>query len=151
MNHVLKKVPGDFPVTEEPFADVAMKIGMTGEELLGELIRLRSEGIIRRFAAVLFHRKASYTHNAMVVWKVPEGEAARIGRIMASFPEVSHCYERETGGYWDYTVYSMIHGKSMKDCDDIVRRISEKIGIKDFRIFLSKREFKKTALVAAYE
>jgi DNA-binding Lrp family transcriptional regulator len=145
MNAILKKVPDDFPITERPFRDVAEMKGITEEELLESLKNLRREGTIRRFAAILFHRKAAYTHNAMVVWRVPEDEAQETGPVMAAFPEVSHCYERETGGYWDYTLYTMIH------CVDIVRRISEKVGVKDFRMFLSKREFKKTALVADYE
>ncbi|MEN6617477.1 MAG: Lrp/AsnC family transcriptional regulator, partial [Syntrophorhabdus sp.] len=65
------------------------------------------------------------------------------GRIMSSFPQVSHCYERDGGGSWDYNLFSMIHGKSLKDCTDVVRAISDKTGLKDFQIFFSKREFKK--------
>jgi len=147
----LKKVPADFPLSERPYRDIASSMGLEEEELLGTLQDLRSRGIIRRVAAILFHRKVSYTHNAMVVWDVGEKEAEAVGVVMASFPEVSHCYERETGGYWNYTLYTMVHGKSLDDCMDIVRRIAERVGVEKFRVFFSKREFKKTALVVSDE
>jgi DNA-binding Lrp family transcriptional regulator len=82
---------------------------------------------------------------------VKETDVERVGTTMASFPQVSHCYERETGGYWDYNLYTMLHGKSLKDCENIAKRISEKTGTKDFKMFLSKREFKKTALRVIHE
>ncbi len=151
MYELLRRIPSDFPITENPYREVAEKHGMSEAELISAIIRLKQEGIIRRIAAILYHRRASYTHNAMVVWKVNESDVERVGKIMASFSEVSHCYERETGGYWDYNLYTMVHGKSLKDCEQITRRISEKTGVKEFKMFLSKREFKKTALRVIYE
>ena len=82
----------------------------------------------------------------MVVWKAGDGETERLGMLMASFPEVSHCYERDKAGYWDYNIFTMIHGKTMGDCMDAVERISQKTGITEFEILFSKREFKKTSL-----
>jgi siroheme decarboxylase len=151
MYEILKGVPSDFPITENPYREMAEKQRMSETDLISGLTKLRREGIVRRIAAILYHRKASYTHNAMVVWKVEEVDVERIGGIMASFPEVSHCYERETGGYWDYNLYTMLHGKSLKECEDIAKRISEETGIQDFRMLLSKREFKKTALRIIHE
>jgi siroheme decarboxylase len=151
MYEILKRIPSDFPIVEDPYKEMAEKYGMTETEVISELSRLKQEGIIRRIAAILYHRRAAYTHNAMVVWKVKAADVERIGGIMASFPEVSHCYERETGGYWDYNLYTMLHGKSLKDCVDIARRISEKTGAEEFKMFLSKREFKKTALRVIHE
>jgi DNA-binding Lrp family transcriptional regulator len=146
MYDILRHVPSDFPITENPYREMAEKHHMSETDLISGLIKLKQEGIIRRIAAILYHRRAAYTHNAMVVWKVKGADVERIGTVMASFPEVSHCYERETGGYWNYNLYTMLHGKSQKDCEDIAKRISEKTGTKEFKMFFSKREFKKTAL-----
>ena len=146
VNRLLKKIPHDFPVVEKPYEEMAAKAGVSEEELLQRLKGLKQDGTIRRVAAILYHRKALYTHNPMVVWKVDEGDTERVGGILASFPEVSHCYERETGGFWDYTIYTMIHGRSMGECLETVKRMSQETGIREFEIFLSKREFKKTSL-----
>jgi len=64
---------------------------------------------------------------------------------MATFREVSHCYERRIQGNWKYNLFTMIHGKTEKDCEDIARRIAENTGIKDYVLLLSLKEFKKTS------
>lgn len=144
---ILRAIPYDFPVTERPYEVIAREAGITEDDLIRGLGELKRKGFIRRIGAVLSHRRVAYTHNAMVVWKVDEGEEERIGNLMASFPEVSHCYEREKGGYWDYTIFTMIHGKTMGDCMDVVERISKETGITMFKVFFSRREFKKTSFV----
>ncbi len=142
----LKRIPHNFPVTERPYKEMAEKIGVSEAELIGRLKGFLEDGTIRRIAAILYHRKARYTHNAMVVWSVDEEDVDRVGPIMASFPEVSHCYERETGGFWEYNLYTMIHGKGMGEIMDTVRRIAEQAGVVKYEVFLSRREFKKTSL-----
>jgi len=142
----LKKIPEDFPLTIEPYDELAKNSFMGTDELIERLKALINAGTIRRIAAVLYHRNVSYTHNAMVVWKVDEQNIDEIGKKMSLFPEVSHCYERDTGGYWKYNLYTMIHGKSKKECLRIVSRISKYTGIDDFKILFSKREFKKTSV-----
>lgn len=151
VEQILKKLPSDFPLTKNPYKKIALGIGISEDELIERLARLKKEGVIRRIAAILYHRKVSYTHNAMVVWNTGVSDAEKIGEIMASFPEVSHCYERGRGGYWEYNLYTMIHGRNAGECNDIAQRISEKIGIKDYQMFFSKREFKKIALTVSHE
>jgi len=151
MYKILKSVPDDFPIIERPYKEIADRAGISEAELLFELNKLKKEGIIRRIAAILYHRKALYTYNAMIVWKVKDDDVERAGGVMASVPEVSHCYEREKGGCWDYNVYTMIHGKSLEDCKEIAGLISDRTGINDFQMFFSKREFKKISLRVIYE
>lgn len=151
MKKVLAKIPSQFPLTERPYKEMAEIIGISEEELIGTLKSMKASGIVRRVAAALAHRKAAYAHNAMVIWKVNEKDMERIGAVMASFSEVSHCYERGTGGYWAYNLYTMVHGKHYEDCIQSVERMAHKTGISDYRIFFSKREFKKTSFSVNYE
>ena len=144
---IVKAIPYDFPLTERPYRDIAVGAGVSEEELIETLSNLRADGFIRRIAAILYHRRTAYTCNVMVVWRVPEEDVDRIGRVMASFPEVSHCYERGRAGYWDYNVFTMVHGRSSEECTDTVKRISTETGIGDFELFASKRAFKKTSLM----
>ena len=145
MKKILAKLPSQFPLTDRPYKEMAETIGMNEDELISTLKSLKTSGVLRRVAAVLYHRKVSYSHNAMVVWKVDEKDVEKTGTVMASFPEVSHCYERDTGGYWPYNLYTMVHGKRYEDCMKSVERIAHETGINDYRIFFSKREFKKTS------
>jgi len=151
MYKILERMPHDFPIVEKPYDEMAKHMEVEGKGLIDTLKRLKAEGAVRRVAAVLYHRRASYTHNAMVVWRAADEDAERAGMIMSSFPQVSHCYERDRGGYWDYNLFTMIHGKNLQDFTDAVKEISERTGIKDFQILFSKREFKKISFSVHHE
>ncbi|MCS7280016.1 MAG: Lrp/AsnC family transcriptional regulator [Desulfobacterota bacterium] len=146
MEDVLRKIPADFPLVKRPYEALAKSIGMEETDLIDALKRLKKEGKLRRVAAILQHRKVSYLYNGMVVWKVKEEEVEEKGKIMASYPEVSHCYEREKAGFWDYNLYTVIHTRNESEFYEKVKEISRATGLYDYKIFLSKREFKKTGL-----
>ena len=46
----------------------------------------RSAALLRRVAAILFHRRAGFSANGMGVWKVPEEQILEVGRRMAAVP-----------------------------------------------------------------
>lgn len=145
MKKVLEALPTDFPVCERPYDEMAGEMGISGASLMDELAALRRDGVIRRIAAMVAHRSVSYEGNAMVVWRVPEAEVERVGAVMAGFDEVSHCYERDTGGYWDYNLYTMVHGRTRQECLAVVGKMALRSGIGDYRVLFSLREFKKTS------
>jgi DNA-binding Lrp family transcriptional regulator len=142
---IIRHLQGDLPLTTRPFAVLASEVGMSEEELLERIRMLKEQGKLRRFGATLRHQLAGYKANAMVAWYVPEDNMEETGHLMATFKEVSHCYERKVQGKWKYNLFTMIHGKSKKECQDIARRIAENTGIKDYVLLLSLKEFKKTS------
>jgi DNA-binding Lrp family transcriptional regulator len=151
MKNILEKIPSQFPLTDRPYKEMARTIGISEHELIDTLKGFKASGVLRRVAAVLAHKKVAYSHNAMVIWKVDEISVERAGAVMASFPEVSHCYERGTGGYWGYNLYTMVHGKHYEDCMKSIEHIAHEAGIGDYRVLFSKREFKKTSFSVNYE
>lgn len=136
----------DLPYSLTPFAEIAQKLQWTETEVLELTRSLLERGLIRRFGAVLRHQKAGFTANAMGVWPVPEDQAYEIGKKMAAFHEVSHCYQRPTLPDWPYTLFTMIHGQSVEDCQHVMERISEETGIKEYRMLFSKAELKKSSM-----
>jgi len=102
--------------------------------------------MIRRFGAILRHQKAGYRGNAMAVWKVEEDQIQRVGQIMASFSAISHCYQRSPLPKWPFNLYTMIHGRTEKDCRLLAQKISKETGLKDYRLLFSKREHKKSSM-----
>ena len=142
---IVQYLQGNLPLTERPFAVLAEKIGISEEELIEKIKLLKEQGILRRFGANLNHQLAGFKANAMVAWYVPEDKMDKIGPLMATFKEVSHCYQRRIQGKWKYNLFTMVHGKSKKDCQDIARRIAEKTGIKDYVLLLTLKEYKKTS------
>jgi siroheme decarboxylase len=99
--------------------------------------------VMRRFAAILRHREAGFSANGMVVWNVPEEKVDETGYKIASFPQVSHCYQRPIYADWPFSLFSMIHARTTEAAETIATEISNTVGIKDYRILYSSREFKK--------
>ena len=143
---LLAQIQGDLPLCSSPYAVIAQNTGWGERELLARIQVFIRRGMIRRFGAILRHQKAGYRGNAMVVWKVPEGQIPRVSRAMASFPAVSHCYLRVAHPDWPFNLYTMVHGQSERDCHRIARQISRITRIKDYRLLFSKREHKKSSM-----
>ncbi len=141
---MIRELQKDLALVERPFDRVAAAIGTTVAELLEEARAFQQRGQMRRFSAVLHHRHAGFVANAMGVWKVEGENADEIGQTMASFNAVSHCYRRPTYPDWPYSIFSMIHGRSVEDCEKVLAAISEKTGITEYRALYSTREYKKT-------
>ena len=140
---VIRTVQEDLPLVERPFAAIAEPLGYTEDELLGALRSFLDRKLMRRFAAVMNHRNAGFKANAMGVWAVPEDELVEIGPQMAGFSAVSHCYRRPTYDDWPYTVFTMVHGRSARDCEAIISAISEETGVNEYALLWSIKEYKK--------
>ena len=143
---IIREIQTDLPLSKRPFYDIAQKLGIEEEELLKRIQEFIDEGYIRRFGATLRHRRVGINANAMSIWVVPEMDVDRVGKRMASFKEVTHCYERHTLPDWKYNLYAMIHAKTKEECLEIVARISEKTGMKEYKLLYSTEEFKKTSM-----
>jgi DNA-binding Lrp family transcriptional regulator len=134
----------DLPLVPRPFAVQAERIGLTEDELLGILHSFIERKLMRRFAAVMNHRSAGFKANAMGVWAVPEDDLEAIGPQMAGFAAVSHCYRRPTYEDWPYTVFTMVHGRTARDCEDTIDAIASETGVDEYTLLWSVKEYKKT-------
>lgn len=143
---VIRALQEDLPLTETPYRHVAEAIGINEGELFGIIRSFQSRGYLRRIAAILHHRRAGFAANAMVVWEIPEERLDEIGSEFAKFREVSHCYKRPTFPDWPYSVYTMVHGAKVQDCEAIVARMEEKIGQWPHFNLFSTKEYKKIRL-----
>ena len=143
---VIRATQGDMPVIPEPFAPAA-ELGISQERLLEHLQGMRERGLLRRVAAILYHRRAGFSANGMGVWRVPDEQILDIGRRMAAVRGISHCYQRPTYEDWPYSVFTMAHGRSKEECDAVLDSIAEQTGISERATLYSSTEFKKIRLL----
>lgn len=136
----------DLALIEKPFCEIARQCGLDVETLLAGARELLQRKIMRRFAAILNHRKAGYTGNVMAAWPVSEEKVEAIGLQMAQFRAVSHCYQRPAYPEWPFTLFTMVHQKSREACEETVAAISRETGISDYAMLWTTREFKKVRL-----
>ncbi|WP_027005011.1 Lrp/AsnC family transcriptional regulator [Conexibacter woesei] len=145
---VIRATQGDLPIVTEPYAEAAKELGVPVDQLIAHLEGMTERGLLRRVAAILFHRRAGFSANGMGVWKVPEDRVLEIGSRMAAFRGISHCYERPTYGDWPYQLFTMAHGRSKEECDAILDAVEADAGCIEQRATLySSTEFKKVRLL----
>ena len=143
---IVRCVQEDLPLDSRPFAVWAEQLGVTEEFLLEWLISKDKGGVIRRFAAVLDHRRAGFTANGMILWHCEEDELDYLGEYLARQPEVTHCYHRPAHPDWPYNLYAMVHGRTKDECLKIASRLASFPSLKDYKVLFSTREFKKIRL-----
>ena len=130
---VIRATQGDMPVVAEPYAPAAAALGMGVERCSSTCAGMQERGLLRRVAAILYHRRAGFSANGMGVWKVPAERIVELGPRMASFRGISHCYQRPTYEDWPYSVFTMAHGRSKEECDAVLDAIAEQTGIERAR------------------
>jgi DNA-binding Lrp family transcriptional regulator len=131
----------------EPYAEPAKRLDMPVEALLAHMEGMIERRLLRRVAAILYHRRAGFSANGMGVWEVPEDRIPELGPRMASVRGVSHCYQRPTYPDWPYSVFTMAHGRSKEECDAILDSIAEMPGVEGRATLYSSTEFKKVRLL----
>jgi DNA-binding Lrp family transcriptional regulator len=144
---VIRALQGDMPVVPEPYAPAAAMLGIDQESFLDHLAGMQERGLLRRVAAILYHRRAGFSANGMGVWNVPEPDIHEVGRQMAAVRGISHCYQRPTYPDWPYSVFTMAHGRSKEECDAILDSIATMTGIEERATLYSSTEFKKIRLL----
>jgi len=151
---VAQEVQGNIPLDRRPFDTIGKRIGISENDVIDGLKGLKERGIMRRFGAVLRHQKAGFAENAMVVWAVPEERCKETGALLASYREISHCYERTPPLEGVYNIFTMVHlaGEDLEETSEkdgmerFTDDVASAIGIGKFKILRSLKEFKKSSM-----
>jgi DNA-binding Lrp family transcriptional regulator len=143
---VIRAVQGDLPLERDPFAAGARSLGTTVDGLIADLEDLQRRGFLRRFAAILRHRKAGFGANGMAVWNVGDVAVDDMGQTMAGYTTISHCYRRPTYDDWKYDLFTMIHARKKGECEAFVAQLARQHGLDDYAVLYSTTEFKKVRL-----
>lgn len=144
---IIARLQGDLPLTSRPFAELAAEVGLSEDQVVERIQALADSGVMRRFGATLRHQKSGFASNVMVAWRVPEERAGEVGRKLASFREVSHCYwRRPRCGDFPYNLFSMVHGTSDQAVREVVEKMAEAVGRPEHALLFSVEELKKTSM-----
>ena len=142
---ILRIMQDNVPLVLRPFLTVAEKLGIREGEVIERVQKMVDSGVVRRFSASMRHRKLGIKANPLIAWRVPGEKIEEVGNRLASYEEVTHCYERPLmPGKWEYNLYTMIHGYDKESVEKLVGKLSKAVGIKDYLMLYSSREYKKT-------
>jgi len=134
--------PG-LPIQPRPFATIAHEVGLAEDEVLARIGGWLESGVLKRFGVVVRHRELGYKANAMVVFDVPDAEAAATGARLAAEAGVTLCYRRRRHlPEWPYNLYCMVHGRSREEVMPVIERLCRVAG-HPCEFLFSTRRFKQ--------
>jgi DNA-binding Lrp family transcriptional regulator len=90
---ILDALQAGMPVCAEPYARIALQLGATAEDVHARVQKMRREGVIRRFGAILDSRSLGMSTTLAAV-DVAEADIESVAQRLDSYPEVTHSYLR---------------------------------------------------------
>lgn len=143
---IIARLQGDLPLEPRPFAPLARELGLSEAEVVARIQALAQGKVMRRFGATLRHQRSGFASNVMVAWRVPPERAGEVGRALASFRQVSHCYWREPCDDFPYNLFSMVHGRDEDECRAVVAEMAALARADEYDLLFSLEELKKTSM-----
>jgi DNA-binding Lrp family transcriptional regulator len=134
---LLNIIQTGFPVTSKPYEALGKKIGISSSEALSRTRELVECGIIRKIGASFDTRKLDHV-SALVAAKAPAERIEEVVRIISSFEEVTHSYERDH----EYNLWFTLVCENGERLDAVLDEIANKTGIKDIHELPAERTFK---------
>lgn len=134
---ILNRMQGDFPVSEDPYAEIGLAIGVSGEEVLLRVRGLVERGVVRKVGPFFDARKMSYV-STLCALHVPEEKLADVAALINAYPEVTHNYLRAGMPNLWFTVIA----ESKTAIQKIIGEIEEKGGVGPVRDLPASRMFK---------
>ena len=91
---LIRRLHGDFPLSETPFADIASELGLTEADVIGHLQALLDDDVLSRFGP-LFQIERAGGRFVLAAMQVPEDRFDAVAAQVNALPEVAHNYRRE--------------------------------------------------------
>lgn len=126
---IINLLQAGFPLTEEPYLDVAGQLGIEEQELLDRLSNLLDENILSRFGPMYDAQKLGGAFSLVAV-RVPEDDFDKVTEIVNSYSEVAHNYKRDH----DFNMWYVLATDSAEKIDEVNSDIEKKIGLKVFNM-----------------
>ncbi|WP_372527725.1 Lrp/AsnC family transcriptional regulator [Piscinibacter sp.] len=91
---LIRRLHGDFPLGDAPYAEVAQQLGLSESEVLARLQRLLDDGVLSRFGP-LFQIERAGGQFVLAAMAVPEERFDAVAEQLNALSEVAHNYRRE--------------------------------------------------------
>ena len=91
---IVNALQGGFPVCDEPYREVAEKLGLAEAELIARLQRMLEAKTLTRFGP-LFHIERAGGQFILAALQAPEDRYDEVTAQVNALPEVAHNYRRE--------------------------------------------------------
>ncbi|WP_346795944.1 AsnC family transcriptional regulator [Halomonas sp. Bachu 37] len=132
---IINRLQDGLPLAPYPYVLVAAELGLSEEELLERLARLRDSGVLTRFGP-MYHAERLGGGLTLAALAVPEADYERVAGILDAFPEVAHNYRREHR----LNMWFVLATESAERIPEVVAELETATGLRVFNM-PKEREF----------
>jgi DNA-binding Lrp family transcriptional regulator len=139
---ILNRIQSDFPITSRPYRTIGEELGLSEDEVLKRVLRLKDSGIIRRIGGNFTPDKLGFV-STLCAAKVPEDKISQFAEVVNRYPGVTHNYRREN----QFNIWFTFIAASKDEINTNLKQIAVETGISDIlnlpatRVFKIKAEF----------
>jgi len=137
---ILNILQTEFPITAEPFAEIARQVGISEHETFERVGRMKESGVIRRIGAIFESRKLGFA-SALCAARVPEASLPVFVKTVNAYIGVTHNYRRNH----PYNVWFTCIAPTEEALRAFLDDLREKTRVRDILCMQAVRKFKVNA------
>ncbi len=122
--HIINYLQAGFPLTEQPYAEVAARLGIAESELLSRLQQLLDNKTLSRFGPMYDAQKLGGAFS-LVAMQVPEQDFDKVAEIVNSYEEVAHNYQRDH----KFNMWYVLATETPQQIDQVNSSIEQRTGL----------------------
>ncbi|MHB0972936.1 MAG: Lrp/AsnC family transcriptional regulator [Thiobacillus sp.] len=90
---LINTLQGGFPICEQPYAEVAARVGSDEAAVIAHIDSLLQRGLLSRFGP-MYHAEQMGGALSLAAMQIPPDDYERVATVVNRQPEVAHNYER---------------------------------------------------------
>lgn len=134
---ILNEIQSDFPIAHRPYQELGERLGLTGDEVMARVGRLKEKGIIRRIGGN-FHSSRLNFVSTLCAAKVPQDKIETFVDAVNRHPGVTHNYLRNNS----YNIWFTFIAQDMDIIENALKEIVEETGIEEILNLPAKQVYK---------
>jgi len=123
---ILNRIQSDFPIASRPYLAIADDLGLSENDVIKRLVRLKENKIIRRIGGNFVPEKLGFV-STLCAAKVEENKIDLFASIVNRYPGVTHNYQRDS----EFNIWFTFIAPSMEEIKKNLENISRETGIKE--------------------
>jgi len=137
---ILNILQNEFPLEERPFLIVAGQCGISEDEAITRIRKMKEKGIIRRVGAVFDGVKLGRV-STLCAARVPEEKIDLFVQTVNANKGVTHNYRRDH----EYYIWFTVSAPTALELESFLKDVKEKSGVTDILDMRAVRTFKINA------
>lgn len=126
---IINSLQGNFPIEDHPYQIIAEQLGMSEDDLLTRLKVLLENKTLTRFGPMYDIQKLGGSFSLCAI-RVPSERFEEVTKIVNSFPEVAHNYERDH----KFNMWYVLATESLAQINVINQAIEKKTELKVYNM-----------------